>query len=642
MSAFCWLQHSEEFGLCTFIMIWNGGDQASACQAGKSSHSNSNGRLAAFHTYVKVFYIPPLHSYIMQQGKSYTYVVNCEPPACPRAHKTPLGRREAYMVCTRFIACKYILHCIALHCIGTPNEQRKRGLLSPTLFQVPQHGQYKRWPPTSVQTTILPASIIPIKDVTNSRSLQGYLPTPINLWLRRLLLFTHTIAMPRRMQPALTITTMPIPSSKRDHSQSQTSLSSITPSPSLPLPKFLTHPLPALHQKFKSITAHEAFLRRSAAPPAAVGSDDESDDAMQAPTGAHPRNRYADIFPWPHNAVQLRSLEDPYLNASPVALGRRGERFIATQGPLAEDGGESHFWEMVWQERCEVIVMLTQAWEDGREKCCVYYPTELHEIKEIEGWGIVECVGVREQERTQIRELRIWKGADENEEGEEPKEKREEDATNETERVGEARTVWHFLFLGWPDHDIPVSPRDQSALLELIKLSRFRMQSEKEKHGRDEAETDEKTVPPRIVHCSAGVGRTGTFIALDHLLHELKDGKFDCLADVDQKNEENDKDADNDNDGMEYSKDRDDDPVFETVKRLREQRMLLVGKPRQYAFIYQMLRERWVARETGNQPSAVEEGLSNGDESKIKKRKVAPKGSGYENDLDGGESSDME
>lgn len=525
------------------------------------------------------------------------------------------------------------LHCVALHL----DTQRKRGLLFPTLFWALQHGQYKRRPPISIQTAILPASIVPIKDVRNSRYPQGQLPTPMTLLLRRLLPQTYTIAMPRGMQPALTITTMPVPSSKRDHFQSQTSLSSISPSPSLPLPEFLTHPLPALHQKFKSITAHEALLRRSAAPSAAVGSDDESDDGMP---GTHPRNRYPDIFPWPHNAVQLRSLEDPYVNASPVALGRRGERFIATQGPLAEDGGESHFWEMVWQERCEVVVMLTQAWEDGKEKCCVYYPIEQGEVKDVEGWGRVECVRVREQERTEIRELRVWKGVDENEEDEERGEGRE-DANQETKSLGEARTVWHFLFLGWPDHDIPVSPRDQSALLELIKLSRFRMQNETEKEDDDEAEPDEENAPPRIVHCSAGVGRTGTFIALDHLLHELKDGKFDCLADVKQEKEENDEDEDNDNDGMIYPKSQDDDPVFDTVKRLREQRMLLVGKPRQYAFIYQMLRERLVARATGDQASAME-GLSDGDESQIKKRKVALEGSGYENDLDGDESSVME
>jgi protein-tyrosine phosphatase len=261
-------------------------------------------------------------------------------------------------------------------------------------------------------------------------------------------------------------------------------------------------------------------------------------------------------------------------------------------------------------------------------------------VKDVEGWGRIECVGVREQERTEIRELRVWKGVDENEEDEERGEGRE-DANQETKSLGEARTVWHFLFLGWPDHDIPVSPRDQSALLELIKLSRFRMQNETEKEDDDEAEPDEENAPPRIVHCSAGVGRTGTFIALDHLLHELKDGKFDCLADVKQEKEENDEDEDNDNDGMIYPKSQDDDPVFDTVKRLREQRMLLVGKPRQYAFIYQMLRERLVARATGDQASAME-GLSDGDESQIKKRKVALEGSGYENDLDGDESSVME
>ena len=420
-------------------------------------------------------------------------------------------------------------------------------------------------------------------------------------------------------------------------------MSSSSATSSVPLPKFLTHPLPALHQKFRSINAHEAFLRRTAAASTATveeqdDDDDDDDDDLELAQDAvyghgHARNRYADIFPWPHNAVQLRCLADPYVNASRIALGRRGERLIATQGPLDEDGGEAHFWEMAWQERCEVVVMLTQAWEDGREKCCVYYPVDQGDVKDVEGWGTVQCVGLREEERTEVRELRVWKGRMRGVRGVEGEEDREgrggregDDGDGERERAEvEARTVWHFLFLGWPDYDIPVSPVDQNALLELIRMSRFRMPRVREQDDKeDEVDEDEdqEATPPRIVHCSAGVGRTGTFIALDHLLQELNDGKFDCLIDVD----ENDEDACNDGGAMAYPEDSDVDPVYETVKRLREQRMFMVGKPRQYAFIYQMLRERWAARKTDQQMLVMED-LSDGDESQAKKRRLIQDGS---------------
>lgn len=418
---------------------------------------------------------------------------------------------------------------------------------------------------------------------------------------------------------------MSTPSIKRDRPQSQTqSPAASSISSPLPLPKFLAHPLPTLHQKFKSINAHDLFLRQAAAASAEAG-----DDIW--PAQPHARNRYADIYPWAHNAVQLRCLEDPYINASPIALGRRGERFIATQGPLDEDGGEVHFWEMVWQEGCGVVVMLTQPWEDGREKCSVYYPETEGEVKDLEGWGQVECVRIREEEMTEVRELRVWKGVDraereeEEKDGEEGEEKEREDSEA---REAEYRTVWHFLFLGWPDHDIPLSTRDQNALLELMRMSRSTMERGVEQRTSGTNETEEEATPPRLVHCSAGVGRTGTFIALDHLLHELKDGKFDCLA------ENYDGSVfDYDDDDTAYSEPEGEDPVYDTVLSLREQRMFMVGKPKQYAFIYQMLREIWEAREKGEQVPSIG-GHSNGEESQTKKRRLAQDGSEDELGMD--------
>ena len=99
-----------------------------------------------------------------------------------------------------------------------------------------------------------------------------------------------------------------------------------------------------------------------------------------------------------------------------------------------------------------------------------------------------------------------------------------------------SKIVWHFLFAGWADYSKPEGS-DRQALLELIKLSASKSSLEN----------------PRIVHCSAGVGRTGTFIALDHLLCELESGH---LLDV---------------------TDPEIDPVFETVNQMREQRMMMAA-----------------------------------------------------------------
>lgn len=119
-------------------------------------------------------------------------------------------------------------------------------------------------------------------------------------------------------------------------------------------------------------------------------------------------------------------------------------------------------------------------------------------------------------------------------------------------RIGlETKIVWHFLFAGWADYSKPEGD-DREALLELIRLSAS-------KSGPQNS---------RVVHCSSGVGRTGTFIALDHLLQELESGQLLQLADPGA------------------------DPVFDTVNQMREQRMMMVYNEMQFQFIYDVLREQ--------------------------------------------------
>lgn len=206
---------------------------------------------------------------------------------------------------------------------------------------------------------------------------------------------------------------------------------------------------------------------------------------------------------------------------------------------------------MVFHETGEVavVVMLTQTMEAGREKCSQYFPLEIEnptmylrqdnsnphiesEQQELEGGDVLGHITLLESTwdpecRSEIRQLQLTLGSD-------------------------SKTVWHFLFAGWADYSKPVG-EDRDALLHLIKLSASKASSPQN---------------PRIVHCSAGVGRTGTFIALDHLLQELESGQLLKVTDEDT------------------------DPVFETVNLMREQRMMMVYNEMQLIFIYEVLREQ--------------------------------------------------
>ena len=199
---------------------------------------------------------------------------------------------------------------------------------------------------------------------------------------------------------------------------------------------------------------------------------------------------------------------------------------------------------MIWQEtdQVAVIVMLTQLYEGARDKCFQYYPED-HGSEEVElqlhdqnGEVMVGTVKVEESVydescKATIRKIRF--------------------SCN-----GQTKTVYHLFFLAWPDFSVPELEEDRNALLKLIDLSR-------EKNGGWDN--------PRIVHCSAGVGRSGTFIALEHLLAELEIGHLDNINDS-------------------------EDCIYDTVSKLREQRMTMVQSEQQYHFLYTMLADAYRKR----------------------------------------------
>lgn len=199
--------------------------------------------------------------------------------------------------------------------------------------------------------------------------------------------------------------------------------------------------------------------------------------------------------------------------------------------------------------------MLTQTHESGREKCFQYFPHSLtrptlhindgDEFGRADSFrGTLELVDAKFDSATRatLRTMQLKIG-------------------------GRAKKVRHYLFEGWPDFLTPEG-ENRAALLQLVKTT-----------ARGGSGTVEN---PCIVHCSAGVGRSGTFIALDYLLGELDAGSLDVVA-------------------------KDEDPVMRTVDELRSQRMMMVQGESQYHFVYEVLREQWLERHKGGKSDAGKE-----------------------------------
>jgi len=196
------------------------------------------------------------------------------------------------------------------------------------------------------------------------------------------------------------------------------------------------------------------------------------------------KNRYPDKLPYDHNRVLLNALvngsNSDYINASTVMdHDPRNPAYIITQGPLAHTVAD--FWQMVWEQGSVVVVMLSRLSENGYQLAHRYWPEEGSEQ-----YHIFEVHLVSEHvwcEDYLVRSLYL-----------------------KNSQTGETRTVTQFHFLSWPDGNIPTSTR---AILE------FRRKVNKSYRGRS---------CPMIVHCSDGVGRSGTYVLIDMVLNRMTKG----------------------------------------------------------------------------------------------------------------------
>lgn len=227
-----------------------------------------------------------------------------------------------------------------------------------------------------------------------------------------------------------------------------------------------------------------------------------------------PKNRFTNILPYDHSRVKLLPTDDEdgsdYINANYMPGYSSKREYIATQGPLPATRDD--FWRMLWEQNSRNIVMLTRCMEKGREKSDHYWPRD----SEPKFYGDLQVVVLNETHLPDwtITEFRVSLGDN-------------------------SRHVRHFYYKAWPDFGVP---KNHSSLIRFVHTVRDKLMKEG---------------GPIITHCSAGVGRSGTFIVLDHVLQLIKE--------------------------------KDEVDIFSIVYNLRRERVLMVQTEQQYKFVHECL-----------------------------------------------------
>ncbi|XP_052088192.1 tyrosine-protein phosphatase 10D-like isoform X3 [Mytilus californianus] len=226
------------------------------------------------------------------------------------------------------------------------------------------------------------------------------------------------------------------------------------------------------------------------------------------------KNRFTNILPYDHSRVKLLPTDDEegsdYINANYMPGFNSKREYIVTQGPLPSTRDD--FWRMIWEQNSRNVVMLTKCVEKGREKCDQYWPSGSDAMF----YGDIQVAVLNETKFPSwtVTEFRIALG----------------DLT---------RQVRHFHFTAWPDFGVPDKPQ---TLIRFVRIVREKLIRE---------------CGPIVVHCSAGVGRSGTFIGLDRLLQDILD--------------------------------RDIIDIFNVVAEMRRERVWMVQTEQQYVCIHQCL-----------------------------------------------------
>ncbi|TRY60829.1 hypothetical protein DNTS_003163 [Danionella cerebrum] len=248
------------------------------------------------------------------------------------------------------------------------------------------------------------------------------------------------------------------------------------------------------------------------------------------------KNRYVNILPYDHSRVHLTPLEgvpdSDYVNSSYINGYQEKNKFIAAQGPKEETVND--FWRMIWEQNTATIVMVTNLKERKECKCAQYWPDQ--------GCWTYGNIRVSVEDTMVLVDYTIRKFC--------------------IQQVGDVsgkkpqRLVTQFHFTSWPDFGVPFTPIGMLKFLKKVK------------------NCNPQYAGPIVVHCSAGVGRTGTFIVIDAMLDMM---------------------------GAERKVD-----VFGFVTRIRAQRCQMVQTDMQYVFIFQALLEHYLYGDTELEVTSLE------------------------------------
>ncbi|XP_066089263.1 tyrosine-protein phosphatase non-receptor type 4 isoform X3 [Saccopteryx bilineata] len=223
------------------------------------------------------------------------------------------------------------------------------------------------------------------------------------------------------------------------------------------------------------------------------------------------KNRYRDISPYDATRVVLKGNED-YINANYINMEIPSSsiinQYIACQGPLPHTCTD--FWQMTWEQGSSMVVMLTTQVERGRVKCHQYWP----EPTGSSSYGCYQVTCHSEEGNTAyiFRKMTLF-----------------------NQEKNESRQLTQIQYTAWPDHGVP---DDSSDFLDFVCHIRSKRASKEE---------------PVVVHCSAGIGRTGVLITMETAM---------CLIECNQ-------------------------PVYplDIVRTMRDQRAMMIQTPSQYRFV---------------------------------------------------------
>eukprot|EP00051_Salpingoeca_urceolata_P022801 m.378103 g.378103 ORF g.378103 m.378103 type:complete len:1177 (-) comp20024_c8_seq7:50-3580(-) len=210
------------------------------------------------------------------------------------------------------------------------------------------------------------------------------------------------------------------------------------------------------------------------------------------PRGVDAKNRYINILPNSETRFKLTQLgNDPttkYINANWIPGYRQAKAWIATQGPMEETAAD--FWRMVWESNASIIAMVTNVREGGRQKCAKYWP-EVSEPAVVYGPFVVRSLQAETHPEHVRTVIELQHTAD-----------------------GAVTEIVHMQYLDWPDHG---APEDTDSAIDYCLALR--------------TERERLSVPaPLIIHCSAGIGRTGVMMGLYTAMQQIEqEGRVDLI-----------------------------------------------------------------------------------------------------------------